>query len=449
MAGLEIILKELEEQSPSGVCQVGICANGTFLTRLFRYSSNREDTFLHAPPACLAFWILDNWWRIFHEPELPDLVTAEWLLAHEISSIGGGYAWPAARFWGEGQQVGIRVLPRYKDSSGPVRFEADYSCSIPSVDVERAFDEFLECVCELALDDRDTLQDLHLQVKNERVDPEIAVWRMIEAKLGFDVDEAPVELMQPLNELIAKLGLDAVSEACVSKQGHDVLLALDEGLRAVEHSKTRVDPSAAVSATRPQVDEDLPRAPVPSVETVPWAVAEEAAAKMRESLNVPSGPVSNGCLRDLLGVSAYHFSHIHSFPSIPYGIRRRDPDRPTSTVALRAFRPEAKRFQLCRVLGDAIWSENDSLGLISTAKSARQKFQRAFAQSFLCPFRDLLDYIGTNSPTADDVTAAAHRFRVSERLVQSTLVNKKVIDHQEFQQLIATGESTSESHGYA
>ena len=449
MAGLEIILKESEEQSPTDACQIAIRANGRFLTKLFRYSSNREDTFLHAPPAGIAFWMLDNWWRIFHEPEPPDIVTANWLLAHEMSSIGGGYAWPAARFWGEGHQVGIRAQPLYRDSSGPVRFQVDYSCSIPSVDVERAFDAFLERVCELALDDHDALWDLHRQVKVERADPEVAVWRMIEAKLGFDVDEAPVELMHRLDELIAEHGLDAVSEACVSKQGHNVSLALEEGLRAAENSRTKVDLAAAVSATRSQADEDLPYASDASAGTAPWKIAEETAANIRESLNVPSGPVSNGCLRDLLGVSAHHFSHIHSFTSIPYGIRRRDLGLPTSTVALKAVRPEAKRFQLCRVLGDAIWSEDDSLGLISSAKSARQKFQRAFAQNFLCPSKDLLDYIGNDSPTSDDVTAAAHRFRVSERLVQLTLVNKGVIDRQEFQQLITEGESTSDSHGYA
>lgn len=449
MAGLEIILKEFEKQSPTDACQIAIRANGRLLTKLFRYSNNREDTFLHAPPAGIAFWMLDNWWRIFHEPEPPDIVTANWLLAHEMSSIGGGYAWPAAMFWGEGHQVGIRAHPLYRDSSGPVRFEADYSCSIPSVDVARAFDAFLERVCELVLDDRDTLWDLHRQVKVERADPEVAVWRTMEAKLGFDVDEAPVELMHRLNELIAEHGLDAVSEACVSKQGHDVSLALEEGLRAVENSRTKVDLSAAVSATRSQADEGLPYTSVVSTGIASWEMAEKAAASVRESLNVPSGPVSNGCLRDLLGVSAHHFSHIHSFTSIPYGIRRRDLGLPTSTVALKAVRPEAKRFQLCRVLGDAIWSEDDSLGLISSAKSARQKFQRAFAQNFLCPSKDLLDYIGNDSPTSDDVTAAAHRFRVSERLVQLTLVNKGVIDRQEFQQLITEGESTSDSHGYA
>ena len=92
-------------------------------------------------------------------------------------------------------------------------------------------------------------------------------------------------------------------------------------------------------------------------------------------------------------MSTQRFNQIRSFPSIPYGIRRRDPDRGTSTVALSANWHPAKRFQLCRVLGDAIWSANDPLGLISSANSVRQKFQRAFAQSFLCPFSDLPEYI--------------------------------------------------------
>lgn len=449
MAGLEIIVKEFEEQSPTNIRQIGIQANGKSLTRLFRYSSNCEDTFLHGPPARLASWLLDIWWRIFHEPEPPDAVTAEWLLAHEMSSIGGGYAWPPVRLWSEGDQVGIRTQPKYMDSAGPVRFGAGHSCSISSAGVERAFDAFLERVCELALDDGNVLRDLHRQVKSERADPDVTIWRTIEGKLGFNVDKAPVELMNHLNELIATLGLGAVSEACVSKQGNDVTRALEQGLWAVENSRTKVDLSAAVSAARLHANEGLDDAPMLGAGMAPWKLAEEAAGRTREYLDVLSGPISNSRLRVLLGVSAYHFSHLHSFISIPYGIRRRDPDRPTSAVALRAIRPEAKRFQLCRVLGDAISSENDSLGLISSARSARQKFQRAFAQSFLCPVRDLLDYIGTDSPTSDDVTAAAHRFRVSERLVQSTLVNKKVIDRQQYKQLIAAGEAPGDSHGYA
>lgn len=127
-------------------------------------------------------------------------------------------------------------------------------------------------------------------------------------------------------------------------------------------------------------------------------------------------------------------------------MRRRDTDRGTSTVALKPSWPQAKRFELCRVLGDGIWSANDRLGLISSAKSARQKFQRAIAPSLLCPFRDHLEYIGTDSPTLDDVTAAAQRFRVSERLVRTTLANRNVIGGEHFERMAAAGLAPDAPH---
>ncbi|MDE0105307.1 MAG: hypothetical protein OXN89_23270 [Bryobacterales bacterium] len=442
MTGLRITVKDLDEPSTAEIRQIGIQADGRWLSKLYRFSSNREDQFLHAPPSHLAFWVLDNWWRIFHEPEPPGAVTAEWLLAHEMSSIGGGYAWPPIRLWGEGDQVGIRMRPEYCDSPAPVRFEASHIGVIPAVHVEAGFDAFLDRVREHATDDSATLLDLHRQVRRERGDPGIALWRTVEAKLGFDVDEAPAELMGRLAELIDELGQEAVSEACISRQGIGVAQALEKGLRAVGDSRTKLDLSTAVAAAESHPAEDSSSCLVRSARTPPWKLAEDVAGRLRESLAVPAGPVPNWRLQNLVGVSAHHFYRIRSFRSIPYGVRRRDSAQSTSTVALRASRPAAKRFELCRVLGDAIWSGNDRLGLISSANSARQKFQRAFAQSFLCPFRDLLDYVGTDSPTPDDVTAAAHWFRVSERVIQTTLANKGVIDQEQFEQMVAAGETT-------
>lgn len=427
MTGLEITVGDLDEPSPAEIRQIGIQADGKCLTKLYRYSSNCEGQFLHAPPSHLAFWVLDNWWRIFHEPEPPGAVTAEWLLAHEMSSIGGGYAWPPIRLWGEGDQSGIQMRPVYCDSPAPVRFEASHIGVIPAVDVAAGFDSFLDRMREYATDDRATLLDLHRQVRRERSDPRTAIWRTVEAKLGFDVDEAPAELMGRLARFIDELGQEAVSEACISQQGIGVAQALEQGLSAVEDSGTKLDLSTAVAAAGSHPAEDSSSRFVRSAKTPPWKAAEEAAGRLRESLAVPAGPVPNWRLRDLIGVSSHHFYRIRSFRSIPYGVRRRASDRSTSSVALRASRPAAKRFELCRVLGDAIWSGNDRLGLISSAKSARQRFQRAFAQNLLCPFRDLLDYVGTDSPTPDDLTAAAQWFRVSERVIQTILVNKGII----------------------
>ena len=439
MPRLEIIVKERDEGSPTDVRPVGIRCDGEFLTKLFRLSNNSEDAFLYAPPTQLAFWILDNWWRIFHEPEPVGEVTADWLLAHEMSSIGGGYAWPPIRCWGEGDNVGIQTQPSYRYSSGPVRYIADHYCLISRAAVEQSFDTFVEHASEFALEESDTLLDLHRQVKTEIRHPEVAIWRTIEAKLGFDVDEAPPELMKRLDGLIDEFGQEAVSEACISQQGNDAPRALEEGLEAVAHSSTKVELSTAIGAARSHSIRDRGIDGSSPALVPPWKVAEEAADRVRENLAVPPGPISNHRLGKLLGVSAYHVSHARSFRSIPYGVRYRAPDQLSNTVALKAARPEAKRFQLCRVLGDAIWSGNDRLGPISSGKSARQKFQRAFAGSLLCPFGDLVCFIGTDSPRPEDITAAAQRFRVSERLVQTTLANKKVIDRSQFERMVTDG----------
>lgn len=203
--------------------------------------------------------------------------------------------------------------------------------------------------------------------------------------------------------------------------------ALKQRLMAVEDSRTEVDLSTSIAAARSHPAEDADAGFVPSSKMPHRKHAEEAAGRLRENLAVPSGPTPNRCIQDLFGVGAHHFNRMRSFGSIPYGVCRGDPDQGTSTVALRASWPEEKRFELCRVLGDAIWSANDRLGLISSAMSVRQNFQRAFAQSFHCPFRDLLDLEGTDLSTANDVTAA-QGFRVLEPLVQMTLVNKRMID---------------------
>jgi len=85
-----------------------------------------------------------------------------------------------------------------------------------------------------------------------------------------------------------------------------------------------------------------------------------------------------------------------------------------------------RRFEFARALGDAIWSQGEHLGPLTRAKSDRQKFQRAFAQSFLCPYDDLLSYIGEDRSDGA-LSAAARHFLVSERVVRTLLVNKNAL----------------------
>jgi hypothetical protein len=108
---------------------------------------------------------------------------------------------------------------------------------------------------------------------------------------------------------------------------------------------------------------------------------------------------------------------------LAYGLRINTGRRRGEVVALSSRWSADRRFEFSRALGDAIWSEHERLGPLTRAKSARQKFQRAFAQSLLCPYEDLQAYIGGD--TSDGaLTAAAQHFHVSDRLVRSLLVNK-------------------------
>ena len=125
--------------------------------------------------------------------------------------------------------------------------------------------------------------------------------------------------------------------------------------------------------------------------------------------------------------------------SLPYGLRLRGASGNDNRIALRSRWSHSRRFALCRSLGDIIWSGNDALGPLSAAKSGRQKFQRAFAQEFLCPFDDLRSYIPDETPTDDDIHGAARHFHVSERLIQTTLVNHNVIDRETFEQVVEAG----------
>jgi Zn-dependent peptidase ImmA (M78 family) len=61
---------------------------------------------------------------------------------------------------------------------------------------------------------------------------------------------------------------------------------------------------------------------------------------------------------------------------------------------------------------------------VTGAYTAFQKFERAFAQEFLCPWEDLDMFINEHGTDEDAITEAAETFVVSERLVVATLVNK-------------------------
>ena len=401
----------------------------TCLTRLIRRGSNEPDHCLEAPPLPLAFWFVDNWWRIRWEPPPPqrDLL-AHWRLAHHLPSVGAGYPWPNVSIWGESDRCAIAVHADVNNLQPSLRFLAEPTLEyVPASTAENAIDTFVDQVLRDAGSACDGLDIEYKDLRAERADPAASTWRKLEALLGFDPDGAPQDLVSRYETMAERYGTDGIAEAALAQQGERSTYVLQDALHAAETSTLVLrTPSETKTLSLDR------HAPLP-----PWRLASNAARKLRQLLRVPPGPIRNPRLSEVLGINVDRLAtQRRSSPTIPYPLRLRTTSGDSSKLALRSRWSHSRRFELCRSLGDVIWSANDPLGPLTTAKSARQKFQRAFAQEFLCPFDDLRAYISNQQATDDDIHAAARYFHVSERLIQTTLVNHNVIDRQTFAQMV-------------
>ncbi len=64
---------------------------------------------------------------------------------------------------------------------------------------------------------------------------------------------------------------------------------------------------------------------------------------------------------------------------------------------------------------------------VTSAGTALQKVERAFAQELLCPWHELDAFTDDHGLDEEGIEEAAEHFAVSPRLVLTTLVNKKKV----------------------
>jgi hypothetical protein len=470
MADLEITVRDNPRPGSGGPPGIALRVGTAVLTRLIRPHEREPDDYVFAPPAQLAFWLVDNWWRIRWECIPAAGMTSAWRLAHELSAIGGGYIWPRLAIWGEGERVGLLSRSDPSGVVGPVRYLTDALMFIAAASFEAATDEFLQNALDAYTETDTDRMALRAQVhalRAERNDPDVASWRRMEARLGFDPDEAPDETIENLAALAVRYGSAGVEEAAMATPGSQAAETLRIEISAAEQSRVECAFGQALKVYRsaePLLIPDLriangkyPHGPtsgvalsIPSFQLptspdhhsgiggeAPWSLAEHASGSLRLALGLGKGPLHNNALAEILGTSADNFKSTPSVSArnLPYGIRLVAHSDDRNRIAVRSRWPHDRRFEMVRALGDAIWAGNDRLGPLAASKTARQKFQRAFAQSLLCPHEDLVAYIGTEKPTEGDISAAAQHFHVSERVVRTVLVNKGVLARQRLELL--------------
>ena len=421
MRNFEIDIQRTVDAPPDSPVGIAIGSAETVFTRLLRHGANAPEDHLRAPPAQLAFWLVDNWWRLRSECVPAFGPTADWRLAHDLASIGG-YAWPRLAIWGEGNRVGLSSRSDPAGVVGPVRYLTDALIYVSGLAFVAEATKFLDLMSTESSGLASDWAALRAQIEalaDERADPELSAWRRLEAQLGYDVDEAPEGLMASLQNLEREFGAGAVAEAALATQGAETAAVLEAEIAAANDHHWQCD----LRRTAVLVDKIGKGSGDP-----PWLLGENAAAAVRIAVGYERGPLSNLLLADILNVrpNALYGVHGGGPRELTYGLRLNTGRRRGEVVALSSRWPADRRFEFSRALGDAIWSEGERLGPLTRAKSERQKFQRAFAQSLLCPYEALVAYIGSNISDGA-LSAAAKHFQVSERLIRSVLVNKGVL----------------------
>ena len=370
----------------------------------------------------LALWFAASWWRLLWEP-LPEhgiRPSLDWRMAHEMGAANHGFVWPRVLFASDGEFVSI-----WAEASKPQPQSVNYLAGldvpqlIPIDEFQPGVSGFINAVLSRlrAVGQAGTeLEALWGLVLEDISNPSIAGVRRLEAQLGFDPDECPHNIVSRALALQSQMGDAAMSELApiFGKRDDGVALGQIEDLSAI----------AGIRGTPTVQPTDV----AIGISAASWRRGVDAAQQLRAHISNAEDPIDDKALSHLLGLTESQIESWSPPPKLPPTVAIRLGQQGLNFVS-RKRHPIAKRFEFARLLGDYLrepTSPNNWLASTDLATS-RQKYQRAFAAEFLCPIESLVGFLnGDFSESA--LEDAAARFGVSERTVESLLMNNGYLE---------------------
>lgn len=382
--------------------------------------SARDQVVLSAYP--LALWFASSWWRLLWEPAPVFALgpSPAWRMAHETAAVGHGFVWPRLRFVSDGETVEISSWASPHSESEPIRYLENVRAVLPVKQVEGVIEQFQALVLRRLQVTGPRVSDLGAlwdEVQVERANPEKAAWRRIEARLGYDPDEAPEALVgeiRTFGEAVGQSSSEEIATVCGGRPdpGEVFSRILDSGRSDGVRGKFPALPTLRVEERQP-----------------PWQRGRQLAAQVRKALSLGEDIVTNETIANLLGVSSKYVKDDRpdkSFKSLPMGLAIREANSQIRVI-LRKRHPEARRFEAARLFADGLVAPESERWLPATdATTARQKVQRSFAAEFLAPISALGDRLQGDF-SEEGIEDAAVAFGVSPLLVRSHLANNGLI----------------------
>lgn len=365
----------------------------------------------------LANWFVSNWWRLLWEPERD---TSSWKMSHKVGAAGEGYLWPDLAFISDGESVLVRARPSVRVPEQPVRYLNGFDVFVPVCDFESGMHAFIEAVVGRLSDTRTSAPEfeaLWKEVLAERHDPESTSWRKLEAIMGYDPGDAPEDVMASLLEAKVLFGSGAVEEIAAESMENafsDIRVLWNE-----TRGRSLTVEVLHLDNIRSRIMQEV------GASLSPWQKATVAARIAREVWSVQPGPVSSHSLEEIFSLRRDCLDRAADVEG-PMSAGFRNGSAEGLSVFLKSPFAVNRRFALLRLVADHLTAppEDKLLPATAVARTRRQKFQRAFAQEFLCPYSDLRDYLKSAEASDETVEDAAHYFDVSARMIETILANK-------------------------
>lgn len=406
-----------------------IWVSGEYVTLVEDLNSQSSRRSLYCPLYPLAEWIAYNWW-LLRADSRPTMQLGDFsmqgvlaiagssndgLRRHNLRSVGDGFLWPDLLIVPEGRTT--RLVWGRDTSIRPgqgIRFLSRGERVLDREVVLHALSSFVEAVLTRLAEQgaNETLLEREWRAIGE-TDAEEESFCLAAARLGLD---PYAEGLDVKNEILG------VADKLHGRVYEDFLNAVNPeaivtGLNWVSRGARTIESHRGQGTNRTARLRDALRGAANGEVTQPWRVGYAQAQEVRSALQIPVGTalyfseliLARKRLIDDRGLQAVGGTANGGQPLVILG---------------RPYRTETERFTLARGLWHALF-EDDSLFLVTSAYTERQRVERAFAAELLAPAEGIWQRLaGVSEIGIDDVEAVARHFRVAPVLVQHQLENQ-------------------------
>ncbi|PPQ34928.1 ImmA/IrrE family metallo-endopeptidase [Rhodopila globiformis] len=365
-----------------------------------------------------AEWFAWNWWRIVCEPYSPR--SPDWCRAHTMTAVGEGYLRPDITFRTDGVRAAVIARPSSRPDARPFRFISSNIWFGSTEQMKEAIRTYFIHIVDRLVEygiEGSNLQRIVADIVHERLDPELAERRRLEALLGRDPDEANDDAIASLVADARELGVAGVDElAADAAGGIPVRASTLRTIAEAEGIKGRRSDAARLSAA------DLTAA---RQHEVAWRQGRHLAQSLRRKEGLGAAPIGTVRLAAMLGTSTPDRDKSCGTAPLSFVMNEQEG---TTQLVLRSKWDTGRRFELARLLADQLLFGADAPILPATrAYTFRQKVQRAFAAEFLSPF-EAVEGMLDGDFSSEAIEEVADHFSVSPVAVETLLRNHGLIE---------------------